>query len=184
MPKPRFPKAAVDYIDALLEIQRQRFDRERALIEAATKPAQTNLRDHISHAKSAQFLADGDNFTGTGWSELGHRRDGTAFRWMARLGTLLMPLDMTGGGTIAINGCGYTKKKFLADLTVWIDDQPVQGEVSRKGFNRWIFTGTVPPVDWRPYSILKLQSAGLARLAVGIDTFASVAVSDIKIDAG
>lgn len=178
----RFPQAAVDYIDALLEIQQQRFDHEQALAGAVSASAHTNLQDHISHAKSGHYLAEGDNFTGTGWSELGHRRDRTAFRWMGRLGTLLLPLDMTGGGTITINGCGYTKKKFLTDLTVWIDDQAVQGEIARKGFNRWTFSGVIPSVKWRPYSILKIQSVGLARLAVGMDTFASVAVSDIQIN--
>jgi len=180
----RIPKAAVDYIDALLEIQQQRFDREQAKTGTAAGPTQTELQDYISHAKSGHYLAEGDNFTGTGWSELGHRRDRTAFRWMGRLGTLLLPLDMTAGGTITINGCGYTKKKFLTDLTIWIDDQPVHGEIARKGFNRWVFHGAIPPVKWRPYSILKIQSAGLARLAVGMDTFASVAVSEIQIDAG
>lgn len=182
--KSRLPKAAVDYIDALLEIQQHRFERETAITQAIPPTDETNLRSHISHPKSAHFLAEGDNFTGTGWSEIGHRRDGTAFRWMARLGTLLLPLDLTAGGSITINGCGYTKKKFLTDLTVWIDDQPVEGDMARKGFNRWIFTGSLPPLKWRPYSILKIQSAGLARLAVGVDRFSSVAVSDIRIDAG
>lgn len=183
-PEPRFPKAAVDYIDALLDIQQQRFDREVSLMNALPPAESGSLRDHISHAKSAHYLAEGDSFIGTGWSELGHRRDGTAFRWMGRLGTLLLPLDMADGGTITIRGCGYTKKKFLGDLTVWIDDQPVHGDMARKGFNRWVFNGVVPPINWRPYSILRLQSAGLARLAVGVDTFCSVAVSDIKINAG
>lgn len=183
-PEPRFPKAAVDYVDSLLEIQRQRFDRESAILQAATAAENVDLRGYVSHPKSAYFLADGDRFVGTGWSELGHRRDGTAFRWMGRIGTLLLPIDMTGGGTITINGCGYTKKKFLETLTVWIDDQPVPGDMARKGFNRWIFSGAVPPTQWRPYSILRVQSAGQARLAVGMDTFASVAVCDIHLDAG
>lgn len=181
--KSGFPKAAVDYIDALLEIQQQRFDREQEITGATQAAAGTSLRAHISHPKSAHFLADGDTFTGTGWSELDHRRDGTAFRWMARLGTLLLPLDLTGGGTITINGCGFTKKKFLTELTVWVDDQPVEGDITRKGFNRWTFTGAVPPLKWRPYAILKIQSAGIARLAAGLDTYSSVAVSDIQINA-
>lgn len=182
-PEPRFPKAAVDYVDALLEIQRQRFDRECAVLQNTITQESTDLQKYVTHPKCAHFLADADNFIGTGWSELGHRRDSTAFRWMGRLGTLLLPLDMTGGGTITINGCGYTKKKFLETLTVWVDEMPIPGEMARKGFNRWIFSGTIPKTPWRPYSILRMQSAGQARLAVGMDTFASVAVCDIQIEA-
>ncbi len=183
-PEPRFPNAAVTFVDALLDIQRQRFERERSVGQSITPPKNSDLPNHVKLAASAHFMADSDNFIGTGWSELGHRRDGTAFRWMGRIGTLLVPVDLTEGGTITISGCGYTKKKFLKNLTLWIDDQQLSGEMARKGFNSWIFTGTIPPMKWRPYSILRLQSAGQARLAVGMDTYASVAVSDIQIEAG
>ncbi len=182
-PEPRFPKAAVTFVDALLDIQRQRFERERAVMQSAASIGNADLRGHVTLAASAEIMADGDNFIGTGWSDLGHRRDGTAFRWMGRIGTLLLPLDLSSGGTIGINGCGYTKKKFVKNLTIWIDDQQVSGEMARKGFNSWIFTGTIPLMKWRPYSILRLQSAGQARLAVDTEAYASVAVSDITIDA-
>jgi len=183
-PEPRFPNAAVTFVDALLDIQRQRFNRERSVKQSTAVSDSSDLRNHITLAASAHFMADGDNFIGTGWSELGHRRDATAFRWMGRIGTLLVPVDLTEGGKITINGCGYTKKKFLKNLTLWIDDQQLPGEMARKGFNSWIFTGAIPPMKWRPYSILRLQSAGQARLAVGMETYASVAVSDIHIEAG
>jgi len=181
-PEPRFPNAAVTFVDALLDIQRRRFDLERSVVQSNTPSSDGDLRTHVTLAESAHFMADGDNFIGTGWSELGHRRDGTAFRWMGRIGTLLVPVDLTEGATITVKGCGYTKKKFLKDMTLWIDDQQITGDMARKGFNSWIFTGVVPPMQWRPYSILKLQSAGQARLAVGMDTYASVAVNDIQIE--
>jgi len=183
-PEPRFPQAAVTFVDALLDIQRQRFDRERAVSQSTTPTDENDLRNHVTLAASAHFMADGDNFIGTGWSDLGHRRDGTAFRWMGRIGTLLVPIDLTEGATITIKGCGYTKKKFLKDMTLWIDDQQIVGEMARKGFNSWVFRGAVPPMKWRPYSVLRIQSAGQARLAVGIDTYASVAVSELQIEAG
>lgn len=182
-PEPRFPNAAVTFVDALLDIQRRRFDLERSIRQSSNSSSDNELRNYVTLPASAHYMADGDNFIGTGWSELGHRRDGTAFRWMGRIGTLLVPVDFTKGATITIKGCGYTKKKFLRDMTLWIDHQQITGEMARKGFNSWIFTGTVPPIKWRPYSILRLQSAGQARLAVGMDTYASVAVNDLQIEA-
>ena len=175
-PEPRFPRAAVDYIDALLGIQRQRFNQEteaRANHFAA-------LADQTPPCSKADILVEGDQFQGTGWSDLGHRRDGTSFRWMGRIGTLILPVDFSNGGTIEIAGSGFSRRRHLKTLSFWIDNQPVDGSISRLGFNRWTFKGNIPALPTRPYSILRLQSAGQSRLAIGVDTYVSVAISRIQ----
>lgn len=179
-PEPRFSRAAVTYIDALLEIQRERFEREAN--GADTRRTLAAMAQGLNLPSKGQYFAEGDNFIGTGWSELGHRRDGTAFRWMGRIGTLLLPLDLSRGAQISIEGCGYTRRRHLKGLTVWVDDYPVEGTVARKGFNRWIFTGKVGPFTARPYHILRLQCPGQSRLAVGVDSFVSIAVSGITVE--
>lgn len=192
----RFPRAATDYIDALLKIQRMRFDRENALaarfgpaatgrIPTATDAIQDDrhsvLREKLNLPDSTEIQASSDNFNGTGWSDLGHRRDGTAFRWMGRLGTLLLPVNLERGASLTIEGCGFSRKKFLKQMTVWIEGQPVTGAIKRRGFNRWIFTGEIRPAPWRPYSILQIQSSGMARLAVGVDSYVSLAVNKVTV---
>lgn len=177
VPEPRFPRAAVDYIDALLQIQRMRHEREHS----AAADHLGALHDRVAPPKTADIPADADGFCGTGWSDLGHRRDGMAFRWMGRIGTLLLPVDLTSGATLRIEGAAFSRRRHLRTLSFWIDDHPVEGTLSRKGFNRWIFTGTVPPLAARPYSILRLQSAGKSRLAVGVDTLVSVAVARVTV---
>ncbi len=176
-PEPRFPRAAVDYIDALLNIQRTRFTQETghrqqhlaALAEQANQPT------------AADILVESDQFQGTGWSDLGHRRDGTAFRWMGRIGTLMLPVNLSNGGVIEITGSGFSRRRHLKTMSFWVDDQPIDGSISRQGFNRWIFRGTIPSLPKRPYSILRLQSAGQSRLAIGIDTYVSVSISRVHV---
>jgi hypothetical protein len=175
----RFPKAAVDYIDALLEIQQTRFDQEKACEE--TKPYTSEFREGLNLPKSAHYLAEDEHFTGVGWSSLYHRRDGTGFRWMGRLGTFLLPLDLSSGGTLRIEGSAFSRHRHLKSLTVWIEGQAIQGAVSRRGLNRWHFTGTIPPIPWRPYSILRLQSTGVSKPATGTDSYTSVAVNAVEI---
>lgn len=178
-PEKRFPKAAVDYIDALLEIQQARFDQEAACQQ--TKPYAKEFREQLNLPTSAQYFVEEGAFSGPGWSALARKRDGTAFRWMGRIGTILLPLDLSAGATLRIEGSGFSKRKHLKTLTVWIEDQPVTGTVTRRGLNGWHFKGTIPPVQWRPYSILRLQSAGVSKLATGDDQYASLAVSAIEI---
>jgi len=175
-PETRFPKAAVDFIDALLDVQRDRFDRELA----AKKTPETIA--YPTRAPALQVFADSDGFIGAGWSNLGTRRDGTAFRWMGRIGSLLLPVDLSSPRSFVLRGCGFTKRKFLKETTLWIDDQPVNYTLSRSGFNRWTFSGYLPEMPPRPFYLLRIQSPGLGRLAEGLDTYVSLAVSDISIN--
>lgn len=178
-PEPRFPRAAVDYIDALLKIQRTRFDLEQGASVGHTKA----LYEAAPPPKRFDALADGDQFHGTGWSDLGRRRDGTAFRWMGRIGTIMCPIDLAGGGKVQIEGAGFSRRRHLKTLSFWLDDYPIEGLIRRRGFNRWVFEGTVSAMPARPYSILRIQSAGQSPLAVGVEKYVSVAVSRVAIEA-
>ncbi|MEX0299025.1 MAG: hypothetical protein AB3N28_08130 [Kordiimonas sp.] len=175
-PEPRFPKAAVDFVDALLTVQRDRFEAEMAASERPT------TSDFPAQPKSAHILAESDEFMGTGWSHLGNRRDGTAFRWMGRIGSLLLPIDLSEPRQLSIRGCGFTKRRFLKGATLWIDEQEIDFSLSRRGFNRWVYSGTLPVMPPRPYYLLRIQSPGIAPLAEGIDAYVSLAVSEIRIE--
>ncbi len=176
-PEPRFPKAAVNFVDALLSVQRKRFENE---IEACSKPV--GAPDFPTQATSAHILAESDQFIGSGWSRLGHRGDGHSFRWMGRIGTLMLPVDLSEPRTFQINGYGFTKRRFLKETTIWLEDHPIEFSLSRHGFNRWSFKGKFPVVAPRPFHILRLQSPATARLAEGVDAYVSLAVGDIKIN--
>lgn len=175
-PEPRFPKAAVDYIDALLTVQRDRFDRELAARE--TGPS----GDFPARPDSAHIIADSDEFLGAGWTTLGKRRDGTTFRWMGRIGSLMLAIDLSQTRSFVVRGCGFTRRRFLKETTLWLDDQQVQFSLSRQGFNRWTFTGKLPEMPPRPYYLLRLQSSGLAPLAEGIDARVSLAISEVRVN--
>jgi len=171
----RFPKAAIDYIDTLLAVQRKRFDLENL----TTNPAHTEMP---KRPNALHILAESDEFVGAGWSALGHRRDGTAFRWMGRIGSLLLPLNVSEPRPFKLSGCGFIKRRFLKDCTLWLDDMQIDYTLSRRGFNRWQMEGTLPVLPDRPYYILRLQSSGMARLAVGVDAFVSLAVNELRIN--
>jgi len=175
-PEPRFPQAAVRYVDALLTVQRNRFERELAAHNNGT------TTDFPPRPKSLQILAESDDFVGTGWSNLGNRRDGTAFRWMGRIGSLMLPVDLSEPRQFLVRGCGFTKRRFLKETTIWIEDQQIDFSLSRRGFNRWTYSGELPVMPPRPYYLLRMQSSGLAPLAEGIDAFVSLAVSEIRIN--
>ncbi|MBL4789503.1 MAG: hypothetical protein JKY60_10800 [Kordiimonadaceae bacterium] len=175
-PETRFPRAAVDYVDALLTVQRDRFTRELA---AYRLPSTVKFPPR---PKSAQIFANSDDFVGTGWTDIGTRRDGTAFRWMGRIGTLMVPIDLSEPRAFALSGCGFTKRRFLKETTLWIEDRQIDYTLSRRGFNRWTFSGEIPVLAPRPYYLLRIQSPGLARLAEGVDAFVSLAVSELNIN--
>lgn len=175
-PEARFPKAAVDFVDALLTIQRDRFEQELDTYQPATN---ASLPDK---AVAAHILAESDQFIGSGWSKLGKRRDGTSFRWMGKLGTIMLPVDLSKPREFTIKGCGFTKRRFLKETTLWIDDKPIEFTLSRRGFNRWSFTGMLPEMPNRPFYIIRMQSSGISRLAEGVEAFVSLAVSEIKIN--
>ncbi len=175
-PEPRFPKAAIDYIDALQTVQRDRFERE---LELSSSRTQIQLPPR---PESLQIFAESDDFVGAGWTSIGKRRDGTKFRWMGRIGSLLIPVDLSVPRDFTIKGCGFTKRRFLKETTLWIEDRQVPFTLSRRGFNRWTFKGELPELDPRAYYMLRLQSPGLAPLAEGIDAYVSLAVSEISIN--
>lgn len=176
-PEPRFPRAAVDFIDALLSIQRQRFEKE----QNNSQVHDAKLHEALKPTSAMDVLAEADAFLGTGWSDLGQRRDGTSFRWMGRIGTLMCPVDLTNGAHVRIEGAGFSRRRHLKTLSFWMENQPIEGTIKRRGFNRWVFEGTVGNLPARPYSVLRIQSAGQSRLAVGVDEYVSVAVSRISI---
>jgi len=175
-PEARFPKAAVDYIDALLTVQRDRFNRELAARETIQDS------DFPARPDSAHILADSDEFLGAGWTTIGKRRDGTTFRWMGRIGSLMLAVDLSEARSFIVRGCGFTRRRFLKETTLWIDDQQLPFTLSRQGFNRWTFKGKIPEMPPRPYYLLRLQSPGLAPLAEGVDARVSLAVSEIRVN--
>ncbi|NVK42683.1 MAG: hypothetical protein HWE39_15685 [Oceanospirillaceae bacterium] len=178
-PEKRLPKAAVGYIDALLEAQRMRFVKEHA----ATPAAASTTSSPALPAK-LDLLAESDAFVGSGWGPLDKNRKGVPHRWMARLGTILLAADTSKGGQLTLTGTGYLRRRYVDDLTVWIDDQPVEGVAVRKGLNAWIFEGRVPALENRPFHILGLQTSGIKAFHLGPDTHASLALSKISFKAG
>jgi len=175
-PESRLSKAAVDYVDALMTVQRTRFERELLSQSSGVEAVQ------ITRPKSAQILAESDDFIGAGWTNLGNLKDGTAFRWMGRIGSLMLPIDLSEHRPFVIRGCGFTKRRFLKETTLWIEDQQLDFTLSRRGFNQWLYKGVIPAMPQRPYYLLRLQSPGLAPLIEGLDTRVSLAVSEISIN--
>ncbi|NVJ97138.1 MAG: hypothetical protein HWE25_03240 [Alphaproteobacteria bacterium] len=173
-PEKRFPKAAVDFIDTLLDVQRSRFEKELA-----------SLDPEISWQKkpsSVDLLAESDAFVGSGWGSLDFAKDGTGRRWMARIGTILLSADLSAGGQLSLAGGGYLKRRFLSDLTVWVDDVPIDGTIRRVGIKNWTFEGKIPPLQDRPYHIVRLQTTGIRRSDLGPDTHASIALAGIRFN--
>ncbi len=175
-PETRFPKAAVNFIDSLLTIQRERFEEELSAYTAQ------DIIDLPEKAVAAHILAESDQFIGAGWSKIGKRRDGNSFRWMSKLGTIMLPVDLSKPRSFTIKGCGFTKRRFLKETTLWIDEHPIEFTLSRRGFNRWSFSGTLPKMPDRPFYIIRMQSPGTGRLAEGVEAYVSLAVSEIKIN--
>ncbi|WP_286828707.1 MULTISPECIES: hypothetical protein [Kordiimonas] len=177
-PESRFPKAAVDYIDTLLDVERTRFEKElAAAVTPREEPAWPTLPERL------ELMAEGDDFAGSGWGKLDHTKKGIGRRWMARIGTLLFAADATRGGIVRLTGTGYLRRRYVDDLTVWLDNMPVEGVAVRKGINGWSFEGHVPALAGRPFHILRLQTSGIRPFDKGPDTHASLALSVVDYKA-
>lgn len=179
----RFSQAAVDYVDALLEIQ------ERAFMACQAKARFTDkVEESIKQNTVGLYMAEDDPFIGGGWSKL--TAGPKPFRWMRRVGALLINNDLSNGANIRIEGVKATKRTFAKKLSVWIDDMPVQGSVKVSWNGAWSFSGQIPAINTepgKPYHILRLRcpgmrSLGMSKLKHESDyTHASLGISSINI---
>ncbi len=177
-PEKRFPKAAADFVDTLLEVERLRFEQE---LDTANN-ARNKEKIWPARPKSALITADGDSFLGSGWGPMDRARKGPPRRWMAQVGAILLAADVSEGGRIQLKGGGFLKRRFVGGLTVWIDDWPVSGTAVTRGLNSWTFDGTVGGIPKRPYHILKLHAPGSRAFAGGPNGRGSIALSEIHFE--
>ncbi len=186
-PEPRFPLAAVNFIDALLNIQRRRFNEQRAAFKANdqqglsdTQPQTPSLNDktHLT------LYAEADQFAGSGWSHLHRHLNGQQSRWMERVGMIALYPAQISGETICIKGSGFTRKKFIENLEVYIDDSQISGQIKHSFTGQWSFQGTLPKASDQslPFAILRLQTIGVAKHKAGIEGWASLAVTSISFE--
>lgn len=172
-------RAAVDFTDCLLGAQRQRFERERA----AMTTGRIHRENPPARPRTFEALAEGEAFLGTGWSDLQTGLRGTPYRWMKRLGTLMLPVMLEHGAHIEIHGYGIQRGLFLKGASLFVDDCPVDGKFRRLGLRRWHFQGQIPalPDQGLPCAILRLQAPGLKMLPGSGDRHASLGVSRVKV---
>ena len=174
--KPRFPRSALEYLDTVLAGQRMLFRANTVF------PAEQKSLAVPPAPKEVCLSAESDEFRGTGWSPLINATQ--PYRWMGRVGTLLLRADLTENAQLTISGSAMKRYKFAKGLTVWIDGYPVSGTVRRLGWNTWQFTGTIPaiPASGQPFHLLRLDAPGQKRLKTLPDTaWASLGVSRITI---
>lgn len=177
-PEQRFPRSAVDYIDTLLDVQRKRFEAENKACpahhqETAWPPA----------PKKASILVESDGFVGSGWGPLDLGADGTARRWMARLGTVMLAIDASAGGILMLTGGGSLKRRYIKELTFWLNNMPLEGTAAAKGLRNWRFETRIPAQVERPFHILGIQSPRIRAFDKGPSTHASIALSRIEFRA-
>lgn len=175
--KPRFPKAALAYVDAALGILARHHASAQGLNPAAAAGGGTMPR-------TADILAGSDAFFGAGWSTLEPDGRGGRHRWMGRLASLMLRLDLSSGARLRITGTGLVRGRSLREASVWLDGHRVSGAFRRKGLKGWSFEGTIAPAKLAPGAACHLLAIQTDRAgAKGGDSEAgrSLAVSRIEI---
>lgn len=177
----RFPHAAVQYTNALLDILRLRFDAE---IAAMAKDSTGHERSYIqSGPQSFQMFIEEDQFIGSGWSMCQQSFSKRPYRWMKRVGTILIPVGQTTGVPVILSGPKLVKRRFLKRTSIFIDGFEVKGKFRRKAMRGWEFSGQLPRLSkaGRKYHILKIRSQTAGRCRSAPDGRASIALSEIRI---
>ncbi|GHF18436.1 hypothetical protein GCM10017044_11200 [Kordiimonas sediminis] len=178
--KSGFSKAAIDYVDTLLEAQAELFSATTALRDQrATRFALP------AKPSSSSYDVEFDSFRGFGWSDVAYGRAHTPYRWMGRVATLMVYNQLSAGGRLQIDGFKVKRRRFLKGLTIWMDDYPVTGTVKRTGLSSWQFTGDIPALDSdkTAFHLLRFESPGHAKLSSGEESpHVSLGVSRIKIE--
>ncbi|WP_374764236.1 hypothetical protein [Yunchengibacter salinarum] len=182
--EPGFPKAAVAYVDALLAIQRRQMEAELGGLEHMGLVGTDRAQVLANPGGALHIMAESDEFAGGGWSALKRTLTGRHYRWMRRLGAVLLAAELSTGAPLIISGPKIPKRAWLKDMTVWIDAHQVTGKARRHLGGGWSFSGQVPrlPRTGRHYHILRIKMPGVTRVDKSEeDGFASLALSDIRI---
>jgi hypothetical protein len=165
-PDTRLTSAAIEYADILLEAQRQQF---KSHIKALTENGATRTPENTAQiTPTTNLYAEGDMFMGAGWSGLARTNDGTHYRWMQRIASLLIMCDQETPKQICVHGYGIARQRFLGNLNVYINNQKIEGKAKRTGIRSWCFEGTIPSIksddNIHGYQVLRFENKGAARL--------------------
>ncbi|WCL55115.1 hypothetical protein [Gimibacter soli] len=175
--KPRFPKAALAYVDATLGILARHHDRAQAV-------APFTVTNEAALPGVADILAEADTFFGAGWSVLESDGRGNRHRWMDRMASLMLRLDLSAGARLRITGTGLVRGRCLKEASVWLDGNPVKGAFRRKGLKGWTYDGAIAPTRMPPGAACHLLTIQTDRSGLkGDDTEAgrSLAVSRVEV---
>ena len=168
VPDKRLTNDAVRYTDILLETQRKQSEAYLRLITdeqaLATPPQKSKNRE-------THVYPENPDFAGTGWSNLAESKSGTCYRWMPRMATVLVDIDLSTGGEITVEGYGVNRRRFLKALNVYIGNTKLDGAVKRTGLQTWEFKASVPNIEDNsflpPYQILRFENKGAAIIKKG-----------------
>lgn len=177
----RFSKAALDYMDALLDLEMRQHDRRIEHLARQGLPA----HQYEGKILTRPVILDAEDsaFAAAAWSPCTVHR-GQPCRWMKRLGGLLLPYSLTSGGVLAIEGAGTTRWRFAKALSVRVNGDTVPVRVRRRGLSRFIATAILPATGLDQPLRLDLETSGQARRAPWSDERASLAISTITISPG
>jgi hypothetical protein len=157
-PDGRLTNAAIQYTDTLLEAQRQQFESFIAELQAKHPP----MSPALTLSATTALFAEGDNFMGAGWSALAQSPDGTHYRWMQRIASILITIEPDTATKIEINGFGIARGRFLKHLNLYLGNEKINGKLTRTGLRSWQFTGIIPAIRQADmhsqYQILRFEN--------------------------
>lgn len=152
-----------EYVNALLSIYRDRFERDldqlRAQVAAATGEAPP-INFATGHLPQ-EIMAQDPGFTGSGWHGVEFDGD-TAFRWMRERANLLLPLLLESDATLTVRGFSALQPSMVDDLTLRIDGRRLDHRIDRiTETGRWAARAELSPelLDPSPLHTLALETS-------------------------
>ncbi len=180
-----FTKAALDYADTLLDLQKRRYECLLSkLYEGETSSLKSELDSQNQNRLPQQIniTADSYQFEGGGWSAPYKTRK-HPIRWMKRLAGLLIFADMAKGGLLTIEGSKATRRRFVNALDIEIAGHTCTTEVDAQPFGSWRAQANIPPISGHAPHLLTLSTIGLARRSLLSRERSSLAISGLKFSA-
>ncbi|NEO67313.1 MAG: hypothetical protein F6J98_45960, partial [Moorea sp. SIO4G2] len=112
--------------------------------------------------------------------------DGTPVRWMEKVGSVIIdgintikPLQVRVSGIMAV------EKRFISDMVVKVNGNPIDGEVQEQSDKSWVFEGIIPSgrLTLNAPFVLSIESPGVGQLSSIDSRLASLLVKSVTIGA-
>lgn len=178
LPEKRFSRAALDYCDAVLDLQAARFD---AHLSDLLWPLHEKIEPSPALPALQRLKAGVDFGSSLGWSE--PEGDGSLGCWMSLTAGVALCADIRRGGTLSLKVSKSMRSDFPDLMEVRVNHQMAAQTSIERTKAGWTAQFDIAPQDWAWPSSVQIIAPKQVRRYPFSTRYVSVRISDIAFEA-